>query len=102
MAFNLSPESHLNRLRSLLACALTGCVSIAAAQVYECTDAAGARQFAQFCPPGTVQQRQVSKAGEAGEAARTTPKSIDLQGAEFKLRAREREEAEEIAAENKT
>jgi hypothetical protein len=87
----------------LLACALAGLASIASAQVYECTSAAGTKEFAQFCAPGTVQQRQVNK-GSEGEAGRENPqgaggKSIELQGAEFKQRMLERQDAEATAAE---
>lgn len=76
----------------------------ASAQVFECTDAKGVRQYAQFCPPGTVQQRQVSKAGEGGVesgAASPAPKSIEVQDAEFRKRMMERQEADTKAAQDK-
>src|SRR3954469_8000 len=100
----------LRALRLALASALVACAPGAAAQIYECTNGAGVKEFAQFCRPGTVQQRQVTKGSEAGaEGGRTnvqntgsTPKSIELQAAEFKQRTAERQEAETIAAETKS
>lgn len=92
--------------RSILVCVLTTLAPAAAAQVFECVDARGVKQYAQFCPPGTVQQRQVVKEGDAGAAspagAGAAPKSIELQGAEFRKRQYEREEAETKAAQEKT
>lgn len=83
--------------KALLACVLTASATVATAQVFECTNAAGAKEYSRYCPPGTVQQRQITKS-EPGADAGGAPKSIETQGAEFKLRALERQEAEQKAA----
>lgn len=91
--------------RSLLACVFTVIAPIAAAQVFECTNAAGVKQYADFCPAGTVQRRQIGK-GESGTEVGATkpagagaaPKSIELQDAEFRQRTQQRQEAETKAA----
>jgi hypothetical protein len=94
---------------------LTMVAGVATAQVFECTNARGVKEFAQYCPPGTVQQRQISKSGvtiggdgaatapvpvEAG-AAPAAPKPFDTQDAEFRKRMVERQEAEAKAAKDK-
>ena len=77
---------------------------VAAAQVFECTNAAGVKEYADFCAPGTVQRRQVGKveSGAAAPAA-TAPaaKSSELQDAEFRQRTLERQEAETKAEQEK-
>lgn len=88
--------------RSLLGCVLTIVAPIAAAQVFECTNAAGVKEYAQFCPPGTVQKRQITKGAESGGDAGTAtpgaaPKSIPVQDVEFRQRMLERQEAEKKA-----
>lgn len=85
--------------RSLLACGLAVIAPVASAQVFECTSAAGVKQYAQFCPPGTVQQRQVTKGAESTSGAGAVipgagPKSIELQDAEYRQRMLERKDAE--------
>ncbi len=77
------------------------------AQIVECVDARGVKEYARFCPPGTVQQRQVGKSGDSeGEAApppeAAAPKSIETQEAEFRKRLLERQDAETKAAQDKT
>ncbi len=80
----------------------------AAAQIFECIDAGGKREFAQKCAPGTVRQREVSKAGagnltEGGGAPQTSYKEEEFA---FRQRQIEREAnetkakavAEEMAA----
>jgi hypothetical protein len=90
-------------LRSVLACASMAFASIAAGQVLECTNAAGAKQYAQICPADTVQQREVVKAGDTGaNPASPAPKSIEVQDAEYKLRLKERQEKEAQAEQDKT
>lgn len=91
--------------RPLLVCVLTMLAPAAAAQAFECVDAGGIRQYAQFCPPGTVQQRQIGKEGDAsggaanpGGAAGAAPKTIEMQDVEFRKRMLERQEAETKAA----
>jgi hypothetical protein len=96
---------------------LTMFAGAATAQVFECTNARGVKEFAQFCPPGTVQQRQISKSGvsiggdavapapvpadAAAGAAPAAPKPLDTQDAEFRKRMTERQEAEAKAAKDK-
>ncbi len=97
--------TRLSMWRPAMFCVLTMLATAAAAQVFECVDARGAKQYAQFCPPGTVQQRQVVKEGAAGAASpagAVAPKSIELQDAEFRQRQFERQEAETKAAQEKT
>jgi Domain of unknown function (DUF4124) len=79
----------------------------ASAQVFECTNARGVKEFAQFCPPGTVQQRPIGKSSESGAEAATpvpaaAPKSIESQEVEFRKRMLERQEGETKAAQEKT
>lgn len=77
---------------------------VAAAQVLECTNAKGEKEFAQFCPPGTIQQRQVVKDSDAAggtPAAGAAPKTIEMQEVEFKKRLLERQEAEAKAEKDK-
>lgn len=94
--------------RYLSAGLLTVVAGAATAQVFECTNARGVKEFAQFCPPGTVQQRQIGKSGatvgietqaapapadaETG-AAPAAPKPVDAE-AEFRKRMTERQQAE--------
>ena len=93
--------------RYVLTGVMTMCAGTAAAQVYECTSAQGVKQYAQFCPPGTVQQRQIGKAGDGGgEAAApaqpAAPKSVEAQEVEYRKRLLERQEAEAKAAQEKS
>jgi hypothetical protein len=90
--------------RSVLGCVLTIIAPIASAQVFECTNAAGVKEYAHFCPPGTVQQRQITKGAESGGDARTAtpgagaaPKSAPVQDAEYRQRLLERQNAEKKA-----
>ena len=53
-------------LRLLLVVAVAATVNVASAQVFECVDAKGAKEYAHFCRPGTVQQRQILKESESG------------------------------------
>lgn len=76
--------------------ALLGLAAPARAQIYECTDARGAREFAQVCPAGTLRQRQVLRADEI-PAGSTDTKSFPQLEAEFRKRQAERREAEEKA-----
>ncbi|MEO7727049.1 MAG: hypothetical protein ABIS45_07320 [Burkholderiales bacterium] len=87
-----------------------GVIALAAnagwAQIFECIDARGVKEYARFCPPGTVQERQRGKAAasdnEPGPAPATAPKSIEIQEVEFKKRMLERQEAETKASQDKT
>ena len=93
-------KTGLNMSRLLLASVLMMFASAAAAQAFECVDARGNKQYMQFCPPGTVQQRQVdgTGSGTTGPASTTAPKSIDAQDVEFRKRELERREAATKAA----
>ena len=94
-----------NISRLWLLCVAGLAAGAASAQVFECIDAKGARGYAQFCPPGTVRQREVLKesAGNAGTSGAGTaaPKSIDEQDVEFRKRLLERQEAEVKAGQEK-
>jgi hypothetical protein len=88
--------------RLLMTCILAVAAPLVSAQVFECTNAAGVKQYAQFCPPGTVQQRQVTKGAESGSDTGTptpgaAPKSVPFQDAEYRQRLLERQEAEKKA-----
>lgn len=72
----------------------------AAAQIYECIDARGAREYAQVCAPGTVSQRQMGRADEA-PAATPEAKTTVQQDAEFRKRLQERQDADAKAAEDR-
>jgi hypothetical protein len=69
------------------------------AQIYECVDANGNKEFSQACPPGTVKETKLMKSG-AGASARTAApdKSLAEQEAEFRKRNLERQEADAKAA----
>lgn len=75
------------------------------AQVFECTNDKGVKEFAQFCPPGTVQQRQIGREADSGggsaRPAGAEPKSLQVQEVEFRKRLLERQEAEAKAAQEK-
>jgi hypothetical protein len=92
-------------LRLLLVVAVAAVANAASAQVFECVDAKGAREYAQFCRPGTVQQRQILKESESGAGAsrdaRSAPKSLEVQDVEYRKRLLERQEAETKAAQDK-
>ena len=68
--------------------------AVAAAQIYECTDARGARGYAQVCPAGTVSQRQMQRPDEPPAGAAAEEKSAAQQDAEFRKRQQERQDAE--------
>src|SRR4051812_23944819 len=93
----LHARPNLSTWGRLLGCACLGIASSAAAQVFECTSAAGVKEYAQFCPAGTVQQRQINKAGEGGNDGGATPgaapKSFPVQDAEYRERLLERQQA---------
>jgi len=85
------------------ACVLMLIAGAASAQVMECFDAKGTKTIAQFCPPGTVKENKLMKAGAgpgpaSGSAPAAAPKSIADRDAEFKKRALERQEAEKKGA----
>jgi hypothetical protein len=89
----MRPSGLLSFAAALLVCAG------ASAQIYECTDARGAREFAQTCPAGTVKQRQLQRADEPPAAA-PDAKSPAIVEMEFKKRMQERQDAAVKAAED--
>ncbi len=92
-------------LKRALAVALMTLAPVAAAQIFECTNASGGKEYAQYCPPGTVQQRQIAGGGEPGAPAAggsALPKSLDQQDVEFRKRLLERQEGEAKSAEEKS
>ena len=42
------------------------CTRLATAQVFECTNAVGVKEYSRYCPPGTVQQRQYHEERRGG------------------------------------
>ena len=94
---NLPAARLVPALASAVAIALMTLATVAAAQIYECTNARGAKEYAQSCPPGTVKQRQVVEGGTTGAPAAggaAQPKTVDQQEVEFRKRLLERQEAE--------
>ena len=88
----------------LIVCATLLVSGTAASQIFECVDAKGNKEYAQFCSPGTVKStpilRNAPEATESSsEAAPATPSpSLTDQEAAFRKRELERKEAEEKAA----
>ncbi len=71
------------------------CVS---AQIFECIDANGKKEFAQKCAPGTVKQREVAKGGASNPAGGAPPQT-SYKEEEFAFRQRQLErEANETRA----
>ena len=92
------------RLAAALQCSLALLVGLAPqadAQIYECTDARGAREFAQVCAAGTVRQRQLLRTDEIPATAGDAKSSAQLD-AEFRKRQAERRESEAKALEERT
>ena len=89
-------------MRFILTCTALLASNLASAQIFECTDANGNKEFAQVCPPGTAQQKQIRDAATSSSAAPASnappPKSLAEQEAEFRKRALEKKEAEAKAA----
>ena len=101
---NLSAVRLVPALASAVAIALMTLANVATAQIYECTNARGAKEYAQSCPPGTVKQRQVVEGGTTGAPAAggaAQPKTVDQQEVEFRKRLLERQEAEAKEAQEK-
>ncbi len=87
---------------------LTGCLLLltagaATGQIMECIDAKGGKTMAQFCPPGTVKENQLTKGGTgAASSGGPAAKSVAERDAEFKKRSLERQEADGKAAKEKS
>ena len=60
----------------------------APAQIFECLDADGRREFAQKCAAGTVKQREVSKAGAANPDTTVVPAQPAYKEEEFAFQQR--------------
>ena len=89
------------QISSVLLFAATAVYSaVASAQIYECIDARGAREFAQVCSPGTVSQRLMQRPDEPPAGAAAEEKSTAQQDAEFRKRQQERQDAAAKANEN--
>jgi len=77
----------------------------ATAQILECVDAKGKKEYAQICPPGTVKATKLMKGGGAASGAGTAPvpaaKSLAERDAEFRKRNLERQETEAKAEKEK-
>jgi hypothetical protein len=82
--------------RLLMGCAAMLVTQAAMGQIMECVDAKGKKEYAQFCPAGTVNERLLRKGGTSasGSGAATSAKSLAERDAEFKKRSLERQEAE--------
>jgi hypothetical protein len=71
----------------------------AMAQIFECIDAGGNREFTQKCAPGTVRQREVSKGGASNLSEGASPPQTSYKDEEFAFRQRQLErEANETKA----
>ncbi len=84
---------------------LLGCLGIlaagaAAAQVLECVDAKGRKEFAQTCPPGTVKETQLRKSSPPA-APGAAAKSLAEREAAFRKRNMERQEGDAKAEQEK-
>ncbi len=67
----------------------------ALAQIFECLDANGNREFAQKCSPGTVKQREVSKGGTGTLDGNAEPQtSYKAEEQAFRRRQMDREASE--------
>jgi hypothetical protein len=73
--------------------------AVAAAQIFECIDAAGKREFTQKCAPGTVRQREVAKTGAGNLTEGASQPQTSYKDEEFAFRQRqiEREASESKA-----
>lgn len=72
----------------------------ASAQILECTNAAGKKEFAQTCPPGTVKQKEMAgnsatKPIEASVSSNGSAKSASQMEIEFQQRRIAREQQDE-------
>lgn len=106
MGYGHQASRHTRGMNGLIcrtvfcAMALALQVPAAHAQIYECIDARGAREFANACSPGTVRQRQVGRGDEPAAAAPAgESKSPVQQEVEFRKRLQERQDAEAKANE---
>jgi hypothetical protein len=82
----------MNRLLTL--CMSMLLTNVAAAQIFECIDAKGRREYAQVCPPGTAKETLLMKSGAGASGPTPAGTSLGERDADFKKRALERQEAE--------
>lgn len=98
---SLFPSSNATLCLALFA-ALMILSSRAPAQIFECIDADGKKEFTQKCAPGTVKQREVAKGGASNLKGGNAPPQTSYQAEEgaFRQRQIEREanESKEKAA----
>jgi hypothetical protein len=91
--------------RLLLSCVTMLLACQATAQILECVDAKGKKEYAQICPPGTVKETKLMKGGGAASGAGTAPvpatKSLSERDAEFRKRNLDRQETEAKAEKEK-
>lgn len=89
--------------RLLIGCAAVLMTAQAAAQILECTDSKGKKEYAQTCPPGTAKETIVKGGSGASSTVSGTPaqKSLAERETEFRKRNMERQEAEAKADKEK-
>ena len=91
--------------RLLISCITMLLACHATAQIMECVDAKGKKEYAQICPPGTVKETKMMKGGGPASGAGTAPapaaKSLAERDAEFRKRNLERQETEAKAEKEK-
>jgi hypothetical protein len=78
-----------------------GMASTASAQILECINASGKREFAQTCPPGTVKQKEMAGSSatkpidNAVDSSGSSQKSASQMDIEFQQRRIAREQQDE-------
>lgn len=88
------------RLLNILLLCILG-ASAASAQIMECIHANGRKEFAQTCPPGTVNQKQMADSSatkpleSSADTSTSAQKSTNQLEIEFQQRRIAREQAEE-------
>ena len=102
-----SAASTVRRSNAAIWLALIGTLLMlpihAPAQIFECLDAEGKREFAQKCAPGTVKQREVSTAAESSPspgkaAAHPSYKDDEVAFRQRQIEREAREAKEKVAA----
>ena len=91
--------------RGWLPAAGTGCLALLLwgsvhAQIVECVDAKGRKEFASQCPPGSTEARKLGRSG-VGTASPAATKTYVEQDADFRKRQTERQEAETKAGKDR-
>ena len=97
-AANLLQSSHVTTRLALFGMFMMLCAR-APAQIFECIDADGKKEFTQKCAPGTVKQRQVSKGGTSNLSGGNAPPQTSYRAEDNAFRQRQIErEANETKA----